>query len=463
MNNKKIGFIEAFSIGVGGMVGGGIFAVLGLTITLAKGAAPLAFAFAGVIALVTAYSYVKLSLRYPSEGGTIEFIVQAYGNGLFSSLVNSLMLVSYVIMLALYAYAFGSYGAALLTGGDLPWLHTALSAGVIIVFTMINLLGALMTGKAEDIMVFIKLGILLVFSGVGFISVDWQHLSPTHWESMPSIAAGGLMIFLAYEGFELIANTAGDIENPQRNLPLAYYSAVIFVIILYIVIAIVAVGNLTFEQALTAKDYVLAKAAEPFFGEAGFVLIGIAALLSTASAINATLYGGGRTSYLIARLGELPESFEKRIKNGYEGMIIIGLLGIVFALSFDLDNISVAGSLGFLLVFGLVNFANFKLYRETGSNRWIPGFATLLCVAAVLVLVGYNALHSPQSLLSSVLVIVTVALFNILYRRLRSGELPLSLFMDKRLERAESAAGGQPLQSSPHSDPSEKNGMNADG
>jgi len=100
MKNKKIGFIEAFSLGVGGMVGGGIFAVLGLTISLAKGAAPVAFAVAGIIALVTAYSYVKLSLRYPSEGGTIEFIVQAYGNGLFASLVNTLMLISYVIMLA---------------------------------------------------------------------------------------------------------------------------------------------------------------------------------------------------------------------------------------------------------------------------------------------------------------------------------------------------------------------------
>ncbi len=437
MNNKKIGFLEAFSIGVGGMVGGGIFAVLGLTISLAKGAAPVAFAFAGFIALVTAYSYVKLSLRYPSEGGTIEFIVQAYGNGLFASLVNTLMLISYVIMLALYAYAFGSYGAALITGGDVAWLHSALSVAVIVLFTVINLLGALLTGKAEDIMVFIKLGILAVFAGVGILTVDWQHMSPQHWESMPSIAAGGLMIFLAYEGFELIANTAGDIENPKRNLPLAYYSAVLFVILLYIGIAIVAVGNLTLAEAQSAKDYVLAKAAEPFFGQAGFIFIGIAALLSTASAINATLYGGGRTSYLIARLGEMPESFEKRIHNGYEGMVIIGLLAIIFSLAFNLDNISVAGSFGFLIVFALVNFANFKLHAETGANRWIAGFGTLLCVAAVLVLVGYNAVHSPQSLVSSALVILTVVLFNVFYRNLRSGDMNLSKFMDKRLERAE--------------------------
>ena len=209
----EIGFKEAFSIGVGGMVGGGIFAVLGLTIELSKGAAPIAFAIAGLIALVTVYSYVKLSLRYPSEGGTIEFIVQAFGNGLFSSLVNTMMLLSYVIMLALYAYAFGSYGSALLVGTDVVWIHNALAAGVIILFTLINLLGAMMTGKAEDIMVFVKLTILIIFAGVGFFSIDYSHMAVSEWMPMPSVMAGGFMIFLAYEGFELIANTARDIKE----------------------------------------------------------------------------------------------------------------------------------------------------------------------------------------------------------------------------------------------------------
>ncbi|MEO1958124.1 MAG: amino acid permease, partial [Nautiliaceae bacterium] len=110
---RKIGFLEAFSIGVGGMVGGGIFAVLGLTIDLAKGAAPIAFLIAGLIALITAYSYAKLSVKFPSKGGSIEYIVKAFGNNLFSAIANNLLLISYVIMLALYASAFGSYASAL--------------------------------------------------------------------------------------------------------------------------------------------------------------------------------------------------------------------------------------------------------------------------------------------------------------------------------------------------------------
>ena len=415
MPNKKIGFLEAFSIGVGGMVGGGIFAVLGLTIELSHGGAPIAFMIAGLIALVTAYSYVKLSLRYPSEGGTIEFIVRAFGNGLFSSYVNSLMLISYVIMLALYASAFGSYGSALLMGEDIEWVHKTLSISIIAFFTFINLLGAFMTGKAEDIMVFIKLIILIIFIVVGFSTIEWSHLAPITWSPAPSLIAGGLMIFLAYEGFELIANTAKEIKNPKKTLPLAYYSSVIFVIVLYVLIAMVAVGNVTPEEAKTSGDYILAIAAKPFFGQAGFILIGVAALLSTASAINATIYGSGRTAYIIAKFGEIPRSFEKKVKHGFEGMIIIGLLGVIFAISFNLQNISVAGSIGFLIIFSLVNLANYKLYKKTNASRLIAGFGFLLSLSAVVVLVGYNAIYTPNSLITSVIVMGLVGAFDYIY------------------------------------------------
>jgi amino acid transporter len=433
MSKRKIGFLEAFSIGVGGMVGGGIFAVLGLTIDLAKGAAPIAFLIAGFIALLTAYSYVKLSLRYPSEGGSIEFIVQAYGNGLFSSIINNLLLFSYVIMLALYAYAFGSYGSALFTGGEkIEWLHKLLAAAVIITFMLINLLGAFLTGKAEDILVLLKIAILVVFAAAGSFSIDFSHMAPDKWMPLPSVITGGLIIFLAYEGFELIANTARDVKEPQKTLPRAYYASVIFVIFLYVWIAVVTVGNLTFEEAKVAQDYVLAKAAEPFFGHIGFIIIAIAALLSTASAINATLYGSGRVSYLIAKYGQLPKKFEERVKNGYEGMIIIALLAIIFATSFNVDNISVAGSIGFLIVFTLVNYANFKLYKETKANRFIAALGALLGFIATIVLIGYNLLYSPKSLVTSAIVLVSVIIFNFIYYHLK--KVRLAKYMDSNLE-----------------------------
>jgi len=240
MKKRKIGFLEAFSIGVGGMVGGGIFAVLGLTIDLAKGAAPIAFLIAGLIALITSYSYVKLSIKFPSEGGSIEYIVQAFGNNLFSATINNLLLFSYVIMLALYASAFGSYASALFTGKDILWLHKLFSTFVIIIFILVNLMGAFLTGKAEDLLVFSKVAILLFFIVIGVYSANhWDRLSPQYWESFIKIVTGGLIIFLAYEGFELIANSAKDVTNPEKTLPKAFYASVIFVIFLYVSIAAV--------------------------------------------------------------------------------------------------------------------------------------------------------------------------------------------------------------------------------
>ena len=433
---KKIGFLEAFSIGVGGMVGGGIFAVLGLTIDLAKGAAPIAFFIAGLIALITAYSYAKLSVRFPSEGGTIEFIVQAFGNNLFSSSINNLLLMSYVVMLSLYAYAFGSYGSALITGHEVIWLHKTLAAGVIIFFVFINLLGAYLTGKTEDIMVFAKVAILLFFIVVGLKTFNSEQLKPQYWTDPISIITGGLIIFLAYEGFELIANAAKDVENPNV-LPKAFYASVIFVIFLYVTIAIVTLGNVSFEVAKKASDYVLAIAAKPSLGEFGFILIGIAALLSTASAINATIYGAGRVGYLVAKLGEIPKTFEEKIKNGYEGMIIIGLLGVIFAISFNVENISIAGSLGFLIVFSLVNLANFKLYKETKSNRIIPLIGFLLTSISAVILVGYNFIHNPSNLANAAIAIIGVILFTFLYKKLENHNL--KRYLDKDLEKRETS------------------------
>lgn len=437
-SRKKLGLLEAYSIGVGGMVGGGIFAVLGLTITLAGGAAPISFMVAGLIALLTTYSYIKLSLRYPSEGGTIEFIVQGFGNTVFAGWVNTLLLVSYIIMLALYAYAFGSYGSALIMGEETIWLEQLLIVTVLVVFVGINLLGAFLTGRAEDIMVFIKLAILIIFSVTCFFTIDPSRLALDTWKSPVAIITGGLIIFLAYEGFELIANTAADIKDPEKNLPRAFIYSVVSVIVLYVVVAVVAVGNLTPEQVEKAKDYALAVAAEPFFGKTGFIVIAIAAMLSTASAINATLYGGGRVSYLIAKYGELPSGFKRRIKNGYEGMIIIGLAAIIFATMFNLENISVAGSFGFLTIFGLVNLANFILYKETDSNRWISFFAFVACLGSVTVLIGYNFIHNPQSLISTAVVVVSTFLFSYLYRVYRDHQ-PLNEYLDKRLEKREMA------------------------
>ncbi len=433
---RKIGFWEAYSIGIGGMIGGGIFAVLGLTILLAKGAAPVAFIFAGLIALLTSYSYAKLSVRYPSEGGTVEYLVRGFGNNIFTGYMNTLLLASYVIMLSLYSYAFGSYASALFLGHEIELAKKFFILVVIGFFTVLNFLGAYVSGKAEDVMVFIKVGILLFFSVLGFFTGDFSRLSPDQWENLIKIMTGGLIIFLAYEGFELIANTARDVEDPERTLPKAFYTAVATVIFIYVLVSAVAVANLTYEDVQKYQDYALAVAAKPFLGEAGFVLIGIAALLSTASAINATLYGSARVSYLVAKFGALPKNLTKNIwKNGTEGLVILALLTVVFATTFNLENISVAGSLGFLIIFAGVNLANVKLAYYTDSNRLISLFAFILCVISIIVLIGYNLKTKPNALGSSLVILVLTFLFEVSYRFFT--KIKIQEYIDWRLREGE--------------------------
>ncbi len=230
-------------------------------------------------------------------------------------------------------------------------------------------------------------------------------LEPNAWASPLSLVAGGMIIFLAYEGFELMANTAEDVDNVDRTLPRAYYVAVIFVIVLYVLVAGVTVGSLPVDKIVSAKDYALAEAAKPFMGQFGFTLIVIAAMLSTASAINATIYGTARISYTVAKAGELPATLEKKVWNQPEGLLVISVLTLIIANLFDLSNISTMGSAGFLIIFAAVNWANVRLHRQTNSQQWLSFLGAVVCIAALVVLLAQTARQNPQNLLVIVVMV----------------------------------------------------------
>ncbi|MFZ1202369.1 MAG: APC family permease [Desulfobacterales bacterium] len=395
----KIGLWAVIAIGVGGMVGGGIFAVLGLAVQLAHGGTPLAFALAGAVALLTTYSYARLSVAYPSRGGTVTFLDRAFGSGLLTGSLNVLLWLSYVVMLSLYAFAFGSYGATFLPEAWQTTGKHALISLSVIVLTGLNLLSAELIGKAEDWIVGLKVVILLLFVGTGLAGIDPSRITPGSWAPPLQLAAGGMIIFLAYEGFELIANTAQDARDAARTLPRAYFIAVGFVIGLYVLVSLVTVGNLAVDKIVAAKDYALAEAARPFLGRTGFILIAVAAMLSTASAINATLYGAARLSYCIARDGELPAGLERKIWGApVEGLLITAGLTLLVANIFDLTSISTAGSAGFLLIFAAVNIANIRKAPHTNSRGWISAAGAVACLVALGALIWQTAQTSPAKL-----------------------------------------------------------------
>ena len=390
-DTDKISLREAISIGIGGMVGGGIFAVLGLAVSLAQGGTPIAFFFAGIIASLTAYSYSKLSLAFPDRGGTVKFINQGFGKTVFSGTINNLLWVSYIVMLSLYASAFGSYAPNLyqLTGKTSMDSHIYLSA-IIVLATVINYYSISVVSKIESFAVIVKLIILLAFVGIGihglFGNPNLEQLAISNWESPLLLLTGGIVIFVAYEGFELIANAAPDIVNPEKNVSKAYNYSVWFVVFLYIIIAIVTVGSLPFKTIAKAEDYVLAEAAKPMLGQVGFTIITIAALISTFSAINASLYGGSRVSFEVAEDDELPHHLTSTLWNKPIGLLITAVLTLLIANTLELESISTAGSAGFLLIFAIVNYVAFKLSKQISGKRIISLFGFLMCAIAFITL-----------------------------------------------------------------------------
>lgn len=394
----ELGIAALVSIGIGGMVGGGIFAVLGLTVQVAGAGAYLSFLVGGGVAALTGWSYARLSVVVRSRGGTAAYLDRAFGRRIAGPL-NLLLWLSYFVMLGLYAVAFGAYLAALLGLDPNGGWRKILGSAVIVCFAALNLLGARVIGRAEAVLVYFKLAVLLVFVVGGLLMVDTARIAPSAFPSLGLIVYAGALIFLGYEGFELIANASEDARDPQRTLPRAYLIAIGSVIVLYVLVALVAVGNLAPKTIASERDYVLAVAARPFLGTAGFKLIAVAAVVSTASAINATLYGAAKFTYLMARHGELPERLGEPIWSRPIGGLLATTLGTLLVVNtVNIKGISLMGSAGFLIVFAAVNLAALRLVGGTRTRVALPLAGAVACIGSLATLIAYAATHTPGQL-----------------------------------------------------------------
>ncbi len=420
INNKRtIGLFGAISIGIGGMVGGGIFAVLGEAVSLAHGATAVAFFVAGLVAILTAYSYTKFSVRYQNRGGTVFFVNQAFGNNLLSGTVNLMLWLSYLVTISLYAVAFASYGQTFFSANDSIWLKHELITIAILLPALINYISVSFVEKSETIFVFIKLALLVLIIVTGASYVDSERMSPAHWGDSLSIVIAGMVIFVAYEGFELIANSAEDIKQPEKNLPRAFYGSVIIVILLYVAIAIITVGTVPEDKLMQAKDYALAVAAKPALGQLGFTLVSIAALLATFSAINATIYGNSRLGFRLAKDGELPQKLaDEKHSIPTTGIVVTMLLSIIMANSINLSEIAIIGSASFLLIFFIINVAAFKLDGEIGANKFVTLLASLVSGAALLTLLFHTYSKNTKAIIVFVSFIIISLLFELTYGKL---------------------------------------------
>jgi amino acid transporter len=406
----RIGLVAAVSIGIGGMVGAGIFSILGVVAHAAGNAMWLAFAVGGVVALLSTYSYAKLGATFPSAGGAVHFLVKSFGDGVLAGGLNLFMWAGYIISLALYATAFGGYAATFVTTTPSPLLLKSLAVAPVVVLTLVNAFGATLMGRWETVIVVVKVAILVLFAAVGLCFIRPGYLSPELWPETKSVLFGAGVLFIGYEGFGLITNAAADMRDPRKLLPRALYTSVILVIVLYLAVSLTVTGNLSDYEIEQSKDYALAEAAKPFLGQFGFRLIAIAALFSTASAINATLFGSANVCYMIARDGELPVGLSRtEWKDATGGLLLTAGLVVVVMLIFDLSGIAMMGSAAFLFIYAAVNAGHLKVLNQTGANAIVVWLSLLTCLAMFAVLCLYTYQEQPRAI--AVLILIAAASF----------------------------------------------------
>jgi amino acid transporter len=413
---SDIGLVAAMSIGVGGMIGAGIFSILGVVARISGSAMPLSFAIGGVVAGLAAYSYVALGKTFPSVGGAVTFLVRGYGEGVVSGSLNLFQYFSYIITIALYATGFAAYAATFVHLPSKVW-----AVGVVLAFTGINFLGSRLMGGAESVIVIIKVAILVVFIVAAFMASTGKgvaRLSPVSWPGPLAIFTGAGVLFVGYEGFGLITNAAANMAKPKRELPRAIYGSVAVVIVIYLLVASSVVTNVPLDVLKGLGNSALAVAAKPSLGQAGFKLITIAALLSTASAVNATLFGSTNIAYQIAKNGGLPPAFDRKLwGRDVEGLFITAGLVLVFVLIFPLSAVASMGSAGFLLVYSAVNIGHMRIRKQTGAKAW-PVVASAVTCLSLFVVLFYNMIATaPTSAIALGGTLAGSFLFEIAYRR----------------------------------------------
>jgi amino acid transporter len=368
---KGIGLVAAAALGVGGMMGAGLYTLLGLAASSAGAWVPVSFVLAGFAALFSVYSYSKLGAKFPSKGGAAQFIRVEWGHGITSGSINVFQFVAYLIATSLYAAGFAEYVGAL-AGGDLPsWASRAVGVGVVVVFTMVNLLGSRLVGRAETAIIAVETTILVGFVVLGLFKADPARVTSAPSPGLVGILTGAALLYVTYQGFGVVANASGEMREPRRELPRAMFSALAIVGVIYVVVSALVVALIPLSAILADAGHVLADAGQAVAGRAGFVVISAAAILATASAVNATVFAASSIGSDLASNRQLPAVMGRSLGAKVPvSLLVSAAVVILLVLFFPLSAVGQMTSLAFLVVYGAVSAGHLRIRSQTGARSW---------------------------------------------------------------------------------------------
>lgn len=386
---RGLGLFEATMIGIGAMIGAGIFVLTGIAAGEAGPAALVSFGLNGFVTLLTALCYAELASSYPKSGGGYSYIKKAF-SGVTGFAAGWMLWFCYVIACALYALGFGSYFweffqaylphiaqfVFALAGHNAPFLLITVAISVLFIF--INMRGTAVTGSVENFLTMAKIVILGIFI---FYGIKQIHVTPdvaTSFTPFLPLGVSGVVLamgltFIAFEGYDLIATVAEEIKNPEKTIPRATFISVGVTVALYLLIVFVCIGAIRPEAGTSweflgeYKETAIVKAAQNFMPAFGITLIIIGGLLSTLSALNATILASSRVAFSMGRDKMLHTGLSRihpTRKTPHIAILVTGILVVVMAVLFPIQVIGSAASVMFLLTFTLVNLSLIALRRK---------------------------------------------------------------------------------------------------
>ena len=317
----SIGVVGATAIGVGGMMGAGLYTLLGLAANSAGVWLPVSFLIGGIVAAFSVYSYSKLGMKYPDRGGAAKFLLKEFGDGLLAGGMNVFQYIGWIIAMALYATGFAEYACQLLGKSSSGWLGKAISIGIVIVVVAINIMGSKQVARAQMAIIAFELLILLSFVAVGLTKLHVPTNTSSNSGNIVGILSAAGLLYVTYEGFGVVTNAAGSMVNPKKQLPQALFFSLGIVMVIYIVASVVVVMTLGVQGAVANQGHVLATAGKLVLGN--------------------------------------------------WGLFITSLIVCIFVVIFPLSAVGEMASLAFLLVYAMVNLGHLRIAGQTGAKRWI--------------------------------------------------------------------------------------------
>ena len=407
-------------LGVGSMVGAGIFALLGEAGAVAGSAVWLSFLVAGIVAGLQGYAVAKLGARYPSSGGIVTFLLEGYGRGHITAITSWLLYFAALIVTAMVAVSFGSYGSALFFD-DSTIAAKVLTTLVVLAVAVINIVGTKVIDRVQTLIVLVLLAVFAVFIVVTLAQLNPSLLAPSTYPPASQIVSSVALTFFAYLGFTVISFTGGDLPKPEQNLPRAMFIALGITTALYVLISLGVFGTLTVQEVIDNGETALALAAKPALGEAGFAMMAVAALLATSSSVNANIYAAAGSTAKLAESRMFPPVFGKRaLVGGTLGLVISVVAILLLANLVDLSAIASLGSVVALAIFLVVSIAAFRLRAETGSAAWVLILAIVLTAFVLLVFAVQTLQTAPETFTAMIAILVLAVGLDLIWSRIRN-------------------------------------------